>query len=107
MAKKRKKNEPQPRKLFAPIFLCVICLFIWVSLLTFSSSDWPNPSHYPHNDPTHNACGRAGSAIAYEFFYWIGDGSYIFALFASLGAGLWLIHGRIVQCMQRAHQAEV
>ncbi len=102
MAKKRKKNEPQPRKLFAPIFLCVICLFIWVSLLTFSSSDWPNPSHYPHNDPTHNACGRAGSAIAYEFFYWIGDGSYIFALFASLGAGLWLIHGRIVQCMQRA-----
>ncbi len=101
MARKKKKEQPKTRSLFAPIFLCLACLFIWASLLTFSVSDWPNPSHYPHNDPVRNACGQAGSAIAYYMLYWIGDGSYLFMLFSSMAASLWLLHGKIVNIVQR------
>ena len=101
MARKKKKEQQKARPLFAPIFLCLLCLFVWASLLTFSVSDWPNPSHYPHNDPALNACGQAGATIAYQLLYWVGDGAYLLMLFTTLAAGLWLLHGKIVNRIQR------
>ncbi len=100
MAKRKTKTPHRP--LVGPIFFSVICLFSWVAVLTFDIADWPNPGHYPNNDPVHNACGRAGALIAYQGFYWLGDGVYPLLLFASLAAGLWLVHGKIVNLLQRA-----
>ncbi|HRX85510.1 MAG TPA: DNA translocase FtsK, partial [Phycisphaerae bacterium] len=100
MARRKKRNQPRP--LFGPIFLTLGCLFIWGALLTFSAADWPNPSHQPHNDPAHNACGRAGALVAYELFYWLGDGVYPLLVFGTLAAGLWMVHGRIEHVFQRA-----
>ena len=96
----RKKKPPGHRPLAGPIFLSLLCLFVWAALVTFDVADWPNPSHYPHSDPAHNACGRVGALVAYQLFYWLGDGAYPLALFSSLAAGLWLVHGKIVRLMR-------
>ncbi|MEZ6084863.1 MAG: DNA translocase FtsK 4TM domain-containing protein [Phycisphaerae bacterium] len=71
------------------------------ALLTFDIADWPNPSHAPHNQPTTNACGNAGAFVAFQMFYWIGDGAYILALFATMASFLWLVHGKVVSIVQR------
>ncbi|GJM26822.1 MAG: DNA translocase FtsK [Phycisphaerae bacterium] len=102
MARKKKKKKYQvTRSLAAPAFIGLICLFTWTALLTFDIADWPNPSHAPHNDPTMNACGHAGSFLAFQLFYWIGDGSYILVLFATMASFLWLVHGKVVSLVQR------
>ena len=80
----------------------MICLFLWVSLLTFDIGDWPSADVYPHNTPTQNACGRMGAWVAYEIFYWIGDGAFLLLLFLSFAAGLWLVNGRVRNLGQRA-----
>ncbi|MCP4594818.1 MAG: DNA translocase FtsK [bacterium] len=98
-----RRNPPErPRRLIWPIFLCVVCLFVWASLLTFSVGDWPSPHQYPNNDPADNACGRVGGLVAYGTFYLIGDGAYPLILFASMAAVLWLVNGRIPHFLQRA-----
>jgi len=98
----RRKQPVGPRPLFGPIFFSLSCCFAWAALLTFNVADWPNPSHHPHNDPTHNACGRAGALIAYQAYYWFGDGAFPLLVFGTLAAGLWLVHGKIVHLFQRA-----
>ena len=60
------------------------CAFGWISLLTFDSPDWPNPAVWPHPNPIHNSCGRAGSWLAYHAFYCLGDGLYPFAFVLTL-----------------------
>ncbi len=102
MARKKKKKKYQvTRSLAAPAFIGLICLFTWTALLTFDVGDWPNPSHAPHNTATMNACGNAGALLAFELFYWIGDGAYILVLFASMASFLWLVHGKVVSLVQR------
>jgi S-DNA-T family DNA segregation ATPase FtsK/SpoIIIE len=100
MARRRKRQQPRP--LFGPIFFALACLFIWASMLTFDAGDPPNPSHYPTNDPAHNACGRVGAAVAYNVFYWLGDGAYPLLLFGTLAVGMWFVHGKIERIVQRA-----
>lgn len=99
MARRKKPTDPRP--LFGPIFFALGCCFLWVACLTFDAADWPNPSHFPHNDPAHNACGRAGSLVAYQLLYWLGDGVYPLLVFGTLAAGLWLVHGKLEQVFQR------
>ncbi len=101
MARKKKKKYQVTRSLAAPAFVGLICLFTWTALLTFDIADWPNPSHAPHNKTTMNACGNAGSFLAFQLFYWIGDGAYILALFATMASFLWLVHGKVVSIVQR------
>ncbi len=101
MARKKKKKYQMTRSLAAPAFVGLICLFTWTSLLTFDVADWPNSSHAPHNNPTMNACGNAGSFLAFQLFYWIGDGSYILVLFGTMASFLWLVHGKVLSLVQR------
>ncbi len=98
---RKAKSAPATRNLTGPIFLTLLCLFVWACLLTYSVGDWPNPGIYPHNDPTQNCCGRFGAWVAYTLLYWLGDGAYPLALFGTFAACLWLIHGKIVQLLQR------
>ncbi|MFQ5490594.1 MAG: DNA translocase FtsK [Phycisphaerae bacterium] len=90
------------RALIGPIFGMAVCLFVWAALLTFDAGDWPSPHQYPHNDPPANACGRAGAVISYYLLYYLGDGVYPLALFGTLAAGMWIVHGRVAQLIQRA-----
>ncbi|MCB9850295.1 MAG: DNA translocase FtsK [Phycisphaerales bacterium] len=99
MARRKKRQGPRP--LFGPIFLTLGCLFIWAAMLTFDAADPPNPSHFPHNSPAENACGRAGALVSYFFFYWLGDGAYPLLVFGTLAAGMWLVHGKIERIFQR------
>jgi S-DNA-T family DNA segregation ATPase FtsK/SpoIIIE len=100
MARKRKSVDT--RTYIGPILMSLACCFAWIAVLTFDVADWPNPSHFPHADPAANACGRAGGLVAYTLFYWLGDGTYPFLVFTSLGAGLWLVNGKIVDWLQRS-----
>jgi S-DNA-T family DNA segregation ATPase FtsK/SpoIIIE len=78
-----------------------VSVFLWGSLLTFDVGDWPSPHQFPHNDPPANACGRAGAWLAYDLFYYLGDGAYPLVLFTTLAAATWLIRGRVVNLIQR------
>lgn len=100
MAQSKKKD--QPRRLMGPAALCMTCMFLWVSLLTFDIGDWPSADVYPHNHPANNACGRMGAWVAYQVFHWIGDGAFPLVLFLSFAGGMWLINGRIANLGQRA-----
>ena len=95
------RQPAQRRRVLRPLLLIVLCLFAWASLLSFDPGDWPSSAQYPHNDPTQNSCGPAGAAAAYSLFYYLGDGAYPLILFATMGAGLWLVQGYIVNFIQR------
>ncbi len=84
------------------MLLCLLCVFVWAALLTFDAGDWPSRAQYPTNDPPQNACGCVGATIAYFLLQYLGDGSYPLVLFATMGAGLWLVHGYVVNLFQRA-----
>ena len=92
---------PPSGRVIWPVLLLAICVVTWGSLLSFDAGDWPSPNQYPHNDPPANACGPAGAWVAYELFYYLGDGSYLLTLFATLAAAVWLVRGRVVNPVQR------
>jgi S-DNA-T family DNA segregation ATPase FtsK/SpoIIIE len=72
-------------KRFIVITLCIAAwLFLALSLLSFSPSDWPSHDVYPY-PPTHNLCGTVGAAAAYLGFLVIGQGIYPLFLFATAG----------------------
>lgn len=81
--------------------MLAVCAFVWVALLTFDVGDWPSPAQYPHNSPTRNGCGPAGSFVAHFLLHFLGDGAYPLALFATMGSFLWLIHGYVQNLLQR------
>ncbi|HUU82741.1 MAG TPA: DNA translocase FtsK 4TM domain-containing protein [Phycisphaerae bacterium] len=102
MSRDAEQTGPQPRRLVGPVFALAACALVWGSLLTFDAGDWPSPHQYPHNDPTANACGRVGAWVAYNLFYYVGDGAYVAALFALCAAVTRLVRGRIESPIQRA-----
>ncbi len=85
------------------MLMLLVCLCLWAPQLTFNAGDWPSPNRYPHPEVTANACGKVGAFIAYHLRRVIGDGVYPLALFATCAAALWLVHGRIVNLVQRVH----
>lgn len=95
------KNSARARSVVWPVLSLLACLFVWASLLTFDTGDWPSPNKYPHNDPVANACGPAGSFVVYRLRRMIGDGAYPLVLFATCAAFLWLVHGYILNPYQR------
>ncbi|MCH7813357.1 MAG: DNA translocase FtsK 4TM domain-containing protein, partial [Planctomycetes bacterium] len=101
MSRAETETPSQTARVFGPIFLLAVCFFCWGALLSFDVGDWPSPHQTPHNDPAANACGRAGAFIAYGLLYYLGDGAYLLALFATLAAGTWLVHGRLTNPLQR------
>jgi S-DNA-T family DNA segregation ATPase FtsK/SpoIIIE len=53
-----------------------ICALAWVAVLTFDLHDWPNHAVWPRNGHVNNACGRAGSFVAFYLFHYLGAGAY-------------------------------
>jgi S-DNA-T family DNA segregation ATPase FtsK/SpoIIIE len=52
------------------------CALAWVAILTFDLHDWPNRAVWPRDEHVNNACGRAGSFVAFYLFHYIGAGVY-------------------------------
>jgi len=69
------------------------CAFMWIAVLTFHITDWPNQSVWPQNSPAANGCGRAGAWVSYQLLYHFGTGAYTLLLFATVGAVLQLTRG--------------
>jgi S-DNA-T family DNA segregation ATPase FtsK/SpoIIIE len=63
-----------------------VLLVLFCSCLSFNIGDWPSRFVYPHNKPTANWCGTAGSLFAYYLLYYIGPG-----VFVVLIAGLYFV----------------
>ena len=92
----------RPRTVWLPILATAGALFLWLSVLTFHVGDWPSPNQYPHNNPTHNACGVVGAWLAYQFKFFIGDGVYPVLLFLAFAAVTRLIRGSVGRLGERA-----
>lgn len=50
----------------------VVCLFIFLSLFSFSIYDWPNPDVSSGTSQINNLCGPLGAFIAYQCKYYLG-----------------------------------
>ncbi len=94
-------NYVSPRSLLLPLGGLILCIFVWPALLTFDAGDWPSPNQFPHNEPTLNACGHVGSAMAYYLQYLLGDGAYPLLLFVTLATGFKLVRGEIGGAAER------
>ncbi len=68
---------------------------VWLSLLTYSPTDWPHGSQVLPQPGYHNAAGAAGARLAYELLHWFGRGVYAGALSLTIVAGVLLINGRM------------
>ncbi|MFA5865376.1 MAG: DNA translocase FtsK [Phycisphaerae bacterium] len=65
-------------------FLMVVCVFLWISVFSFDTGDFPNPNVFPQNEAIQNWCGLTGSWIAYHFFHFLGQGTWVLLLFITL-----------------------
>ena len=92
-AQRRASDESVP---YFGLFCLLTAIFLATALLTFSSADWPNPHVYPHAEPVHNACGRAGAWLAYHAVRLIGAGVYPLLVFLGVGGMLRVTRGRSI-----------
>ncbi len=74
-------------------------ILTWMSVLTFSPLDPPSTQVYPAQSPVANAAGTAGAWVAYMLRYWVGWGTYLALVFATIAAGV-LIAGRKITDLQ-------
>jgi S-DNA-T family DNA segregation ATPase FtsK/SpoIIIE len=79
-----------------------VCAFAWVAILTFDTADWPNAAVWPQPDPVHNACGRIGAWVAYQFAYYLGWGVYPLIVCLTIAALIKLARRSIGQVPLRA-----
>ena len=68
---------------------------LWVSLASFSPTDWPSTLIHPPKRAVDNAAGTVGAYVAHALLYWLGGGVYMAVLFATVAAGLLLLGGRL------------
>jgi len=67
----------------------------WMSLLTFSPTDWPiGAQEYPAPTP-HNAAGKVGAFLAHAALYWLGAGSFMGLIFISVAVVVLIFGGRL------------
>ena len=79
----------------------IVCLFLWLSILTFSPLDAPNTFVYPHAEPALNACGRAGAYVAFKVFEWFGVGAFAAAAGVTLAFSVVFYRGYLPNLWQR------
>jgi len=84
-----------------PTVALLACVFLWPALLTFHIGDWPSPDQHPHNNPAANACGLVGAWCAYHLRHFLGDGTYLLLLFATLAVLLKVVRGEIGSIWER------
>ena len=89
------------RSAVLPTVALLACVFLWPALLTFHVGDWPSPNQHPHNNPAANACGLVGAWCAYHLRHFLGDGTYLLLLFATLAALLKVVRGEIGSIWER------
>jgi DNA segregation ATPase FtsK/SpoIIIE, S-DNA-T family len=75
--------SPGMGKRIAWVLAAGVWVFLFVSLLSFSSADEPSHVVAVHNAPTANLCGLAGATIAYWAYHVIGYGAWM--IMAGLG----------------------
>ncbi|MDY6914453.1 MAG: DNA translocase FtsK 4TM domain-containing protein [Planctomycetota bacterium] len=103
MAKKQEDNSAQAAQAGGHGRFARYCLTLgwlgavilaWLSLLSYSPTDWPSPSVYP-SPPVQNAAGGVGAALAYTLRYWLGGGVYMGLLFATVAAMIMIFGGSV------------
>ncbi len=77
------------------LILLGVMALVWLSLLTYSPTDWPHGAHSLPHQGYHNAAGAAGARLAHGLLYWFGKGVYAGALFMTILACALLINGRM------------
>ncbi len=77
------------------LLLCGTVALAWLSLATYDPTDPPSPAMYPPKEPVSNAAGTVGAHVAFALRYWLGAGSYMALLFATVSAVILALGGRI------------
>ncbi|HEY0008606.1 MAG TPA: DNA translocase FtsK, partial [Tepidisphaeraceae bacterium] len=70
-------------------------VFVALSTISFSTSDWPSHAVYPHAPKISNLCGAAGAFVAYWLRFAVGPGVYAVLFFAAIFIGLAATRNRI------------
>ncbi len=58
------------------VILLFVCIFLFLSLISFDMGDAPSDYVWPHNSPAENMCSGAGAFCAYYMVYYIGPGMF-------------------------------
>ncbi|TWT41713.1 DNA translocase FtsK [Phycisphaerae bacterium RAS1] len=67
----------------------LVCLFIWICVLSYDIADPPSNSVWPANDPAKNLCGVVGATLAHHLLFYLGIGSYAFLFLVSVLIWAW------------------
>jgi S-DNA-T family DNA segregation ATPase FtsK/SpoIIIE len=89
------------------VALAGLWVFLFLSLGTFHSADWPSHSVAVHNDPPANLMGQLGSAIAYWIYHGMGFGVWLPMIAAALALGVTASGREITHPMVRGFGAVV
>ncbi|NBX26024.1 MAG: DNA translocase FtsK [Planctomycetes bacterium] len=89
------------------VALAGLWVFLFLSLGTFHSADWPSHSVAVHNDPPSNLMGQLGSAIAYWIYHGMGFGVWLPMIAAALALGVTASGREITHPMVRGFGAVV
>jgi DNA segregation ATPase FtsK/SpoIIIE, S-DNA-T family len=85
------------------IFLAIATwLFVALSTISFSASDWPSHAVYPYPAEINNLCGTAGAFVAYWVRYAVGPGVYPVLFFTGVFIFLWISKSRVSDVWLRA-----
>jgi DNA segregation ATPase FtsK/SpoIIIE, S-DNA-T family len=69
------------------LLACVAWVFVFLSMATFSPTDWPSHAVYPW-PATSNICGAVGAFISYYAFYFAGAGAWAVLFFGAVFIGM-------------------
>ena len=83
------------------LFALITCLFLWLSILSYSPLDPPNPNVWPHPEQANNAGGLAGAWVSYHMFVYFGWGAYAAVGGLTLAIAVLARHGRLPSLWQR------
>lgn len=80
----------------------IICLFLWLSILTFDETDAPNPHVWrAHPERAQNGGGLAGAWLAFHLFDYFGKGAYAITIGMTLAIIVLARQGRLPSIWQR------
>lgn len=69
--------------------LWLTCIFAWVAVLTFDPADPPSSTVWPVNAQPRNWCGGVGAWFAFQFFYYLGVGTFPLLLLVTTAIAAW------------------
>jgi hypothetical protein len=69
------------------LLACAAWVFVFLSLITFSATDWPSHAVYPW-PATSNICGAVGAWVSYQLFYFAGTGAWAVLFFTAVFIGM-------------------